>query len=219
MYIKIFLSLLISLQLFAIPLKEESKIESAIKELYEKSYQDIKINKISIYSRGSIKSFDSNYDVNIKENSSLSKKGIIYIRTEKNIKIFFDYVIDAEVSVYFTRKTIEKGAELSTLNIIKKSIPLDKFRFMPVRESDLDGSQSKNQLRENQIITLKDIESVVLVKRGEGVSVKIDDEEVSVSLNAEALKDGRLGDIITVKKSDGKNLKVKVIGQNRVEIR
>ncbi len=219
MFIKILLFLLISLQLFAIPLKEGSKIESAIKELYEKSYQDIKINKISIYSRGSIKSFDSNYDVNIKQSSNLSKKGIIYIRTESNKKIFFDYEIDAEVSVYFTKKTIEKGAELSTLNIIKKNIPLDKFRFMPVRESDLDGSQSKNQLRENQIIALKDIESVILVKRGEGVSVKIDDEEVSLSLSAEALKDGRFGDIISVKKSDGKQLKVKVIGQNRVEIR
>lgn len=219
MFIKILLSLLISLELLAIPLEEGSKIESAIKKLYEKSYQDIKINKISLYPRGSIKSFDSSYDVNIKESSSLSKKGIIYIRTEGNKKIFFDYEIDAEVSVYFTRKTIEKGAELSTLNTIKKSIPLDKFRFMPVRESDLDGSQSKNQLRENQIITLKDIESVILVKRGESVSVKIDDEEVSLSLGAEALKDGRLGDIISVKKSDGKQLKVKVIGQNRVEIR
>ncbi|MDO8453000.1 MAG: flagellar basal body P-ring formation chaperone FlgA [Sulfurimonas sp.] len=219
MFIKILLSLFISLQLFAIPLEEGTKIESAIKELYEKSYQDIKINKISIHSRGSVKSFDSSYDVNIKESSSLSKKGIIYIRTENNKKIFFDYVIDAEVSVYFTRKTIEKGAELSTLNTIKKSIPLDKFRFMPIRESDLNGSQSKNQLRENQIITLKDIESVILVKRGENVSVKIDDEEVSISLSGEALKDGRLGDIITVKKSDGKQLKVRVIGQNRVEIR
>ncbi|MFA6191885.1 MAG: flagellar basal body P-ring formation chaperone FlgA [Sulfurimonas sp.] len=219
MFIKILLSLFISLQLFAASLKEGSKIESALKEMYQKSYQDITINKISIYSRGSIKSFDNDYEVTIKESSILSKKGILYIRTQENKKIFFDYEIDAEVSVYFTRKTIEKGAELSTLNIIKKSIPLDKFRFMPVRESDLDGSQSKNQLRENQIITLKDIESVVLVKRGEGVSVKIDDEEVSVSLSAEALKDGRLGDIITVKKSDGKNLKVKVIGQNRVEIR
>ncbi len=219
MFIRILLSLIISLQLFAIPLEEGSKIESAIKELYEKSYQDIKINKISLYSRGSIKFFDSNYDVDIKESNSLSKKGIIYIRTEKNKKIFFDYVIDAEVSVYFTRKTIEKGAELSTLNTIKKSIPLDKFRFMPIRESDLSGFQSKNQLRENQIITLKDIESVVLVKRGESVSVKIDNDVMSVSLSAEALKDGRLDDIITVKKSDGKQLKVRVIGQNRVEIR
>jgi flagella basal body P-ring formation protein FlgA len=219
MFIKVLLSLFISLQLSAVPLKEGSKIESALKDMYQKSYQDITINKISIYSRGSIKSFDNDYEVNIKENSILSKKGILYIRTKENKKIFFDYAIDTEVSVYVARKTIEKGAELSTLNTIKKSIPLDKFRFMPIRESDLSGFQSKNQIRENQIITLRDIESVVLVKRGENVSVKIDSEEMSVSLSAEALKDGRLNDIITVKKSDGKQLKVRVIGQNRVVIR
>lgn len=190
----------------------------AVKALYEKSYNGIKINRISIYARGSIKPINSNFVVNIDNEKCLVKKGIVYIKTEDKKKIFFDYEIDAEVTFYVTNEVINKGVVLSTLNTQKKSMKLDKFRAMPLQTEDLSEYQSKIPLKENEMITLKNIESVILVHKDSAVNVRINDQEIAISFTAEAQKDGKLGDTIMVKKNDGKKLKARVVGKNRLEV-
>lgn len=198
---------------------DTQKMEIALKELYEKSYPEIKIKKISILPRGYVKSLDNDFVVNLKARNNLSKEGIFNVKTKDNKKIFFDYILDAEVSVHYTKGDMKKGDELSMLNTLKKTIPLEKFRAMPLQPDELGDFQIKHQMRENQIITIRDVESVVLVKKGASISVKIDDEDVALSMIAESLKDGKLNDTITVKKSDGKKFRVIVIGRNRVEMK
>jgi flagella basal body P-ring formation protein FlgA len=194
-------------------------MESALEELYEKSYPNIQINKISILPRGYIESLDNDYVVVIKAKNNLNKSGIIYVKTNDNKKIFFDYDIDAKVSIYFARSKIDKGVELSPLNTVKKTVPLDKFRDMPIQRDDLSELQSKHAIKQDTIIGEKNVETIVLVKRGSNVNVKLNDESMAISFTAESLQNGKLGDIITVKKSDGKRLKATVIGKSRVEMR
>ncbi|MFA6195125.1 MAG: flagellar basal body P-ring formation chaperone FlgA [Sulfurimonas sp.] len=217
MFIKIFFFIFISLELFSNEI-DTTKIENKIRELYEKSYDGIKINRISIYARGSIRPINSNFIVDIDNKNSLSKNGIVYIKTEDKKKIFFDYKVDAEITFYVTSQEIKKGTTLSALNTQKKSITLDKFKAMPLQAEELNDYQSKINLKENEIITLKNIESVVLVHKDSNVNVRINDQDIAISFTAEAQRDGKLGDTIMVKKSDGKKLKATVIGKNRVEV-
>jgi flagella basal body P-ring formation protein FlgA len=44
-------------------------------------------------------------------------------------------------------------------------------------------------------------------------------DNMAITFSAKALQDGKVNDIIKVQKSDGKRLKVKVIGKNRAEMR
>ena len=169
--------------------------------------------------RGYINSLDKNYIVNTMPRDALHRDGTIYVKTEDNKKIFFDYRIDAEVSVYIAKKDIDKGDRLSLLNSTKKRVPLDKFRAMPMQSSDLNVMQSKHNIKKNRIITLRDIESLTLVKRGSRVNVKLDNSGILISFSAESLQNGKLNDIITVKNAQGKRFKVKVVGTNRVEIK
>lgn len=194
------------------------KMELALRELYEKSYTGIQIHAISILPRSYIDSLDDDYILNIKT-KNLTKNGILNVKTKENKKIFFDYVIDADIFVYTTTTTIQKGAEFSALNTVQKSVPIQKFKAMPLQGEDLSAYQSKHLIKETQILTVRDVEGVLLVKKGSSVNVKIDNADVAISMSAEALKNGRLNDIITVKKSDGKKFRVTVIGKNKVEMR
>ena len=42
---------------------------------------------------------------------------------------------------------------------------------------------------------------------------------MAINFSAKALQSGKLNDIISVRKRDGKRLKVRVVGKNRAEIR
>ena len=144
--------------------------------------------------------------------------GTLYIKTPQKKKIFFDYYIDADVSVFLPRKNIKKGTELSTTNTLRKTILLDKFRAMPLQDVRRGTIQTKHHIKQNNIITLRDIEPLSIIKRDSMVNVNISSKGISITFIAKALQDGKLNDIITIQKNNGKRLKARVIGKNRVEI-
>ena len=96
---------------------------------------------------------------------------------------------------------------------------MDNFRSKPIEVLDANALQSKHHIKKNKILTARDIETLNVVKKNSYVNVSLDSLNMSISFSAKALQDGKVGDTITVQKSDLKRLKVKVIGKNRVEIR
>lgn len=195
-----------------------TKIEENIRKLYTQKYTAIKIKTITVMPRGYIESLTDTYIVKIQRDNHLSRSGTLYVKTTDNKKIFFDYQVEAEVSVYTARKKIKRENELSLANCKKKSIILDKFDAMPIQKLQQSMFQSKHQIREGTVITARDIEQLSIVKRDSIVSVILDEKNIAISFAAKALQDGRLDDTITIEKNDKKRLKAKVIGKNRVEI-
>lgn len=198
---------------------DTTKIELTLKKMYEKAYHDIKINKLYVMPRGYISSLDKNYIVKTRPRDALHRDGTIYVKTNDNKKIFFDYYIDAQVDVYVAKADIDKDDKLSLLNTTKKRVKLDKFRAMPMQEKYLNIRQSKHNIKKNRIITTRDIESLTMIKRGSRVNVKLDNNGILISFSAESLQNGKLNDIITVKNNHGKRFRVKVVGRSRVEIK
>ena len=168
--------------------------------------------------RGYIESLTDTYIVKIQRDNHLSRSGTLYVKTTDNKKIFFDYQVEAEVSVYIARKKIKRENELSLVNCKKKSIILDKFDAMPIQKLQQSMFQSKHQIREGTVITARDIEQLSIVKRDSIVSVILDEKNIAISFGAKALQDGKLDDTITIQKNNKQRLKAKVIGKNRVEI-
>lgn len=198
---------------------DTTKMELALKKMYKRMYTDIKINRIDILPRGYISSLDKEYIVKIKPYYALHRDGVMHVETSDNKKIFFDYYIDAVVSVYLANKDIDRGDKLSLLNTTKRRVALDKFRALPMQERDLNVRQSKHNIKKNRIITERDIEELTMVKRGSKVNVKLDNKGILISFSAESLQNGKLNDIITVKNNKGKRFKVRVVGKNRVELK
>jgi flagella basal body P-ring formation protein FlgA len=113
---------------------------------------------------------------------------------------------------------MKKGEKLSILNTIKKEIKFDRFRALPISAKHINTTQLKHHIKKEILLTTRDIEILNLVKKGSNINVTLNNKNITISFLAKALQNGKLNDIITVRKSDGKKIKVKVIGKNRVEI-
>nr|WP_321265677.1 flagellar basal body P-ring formation chaperone FlgA [uncultured Sulfurimonas sp.] len=198
---------------------DTSKIVSYIKKHYTNKYEHIDIKKITVEARGYIDSLPKEYTINLRSKDYLSRDGIVSITTPDNKKSFLNYDVSANVQVYFTKSKIKKDTPLSVLNTVKKSIILDKFMAKPIQNIDATALESKHHMKKNKIITVRNVETLSLVKQNSNVNVSLNSNNMSISFSAKALQDGKYGDQIVVQKDDGTRLKVRVVGKNRVEIK
>lgn len=198
---------------------DTSKIKIFIKKQYQEQYQDIKINTISVQPRGYTEKIPKEYTIKIRSRSYLRRGGIIAIISSNEKETFFNYSIDAKVTVYRARQDIKRGSELSVLNTRKKSIVLEKFRAMPLKKLKKHAFQSKHRIKKGTILTLRDITPLYLIKRGSSVNVSLDNGNLSISFSAKAAQNGCLGDTISVIKQNGKKIKVIVTAPHSAEVR
>ncbi|MEN4053216.1 MULTISPECIES: flagellar basal body P-ring formation chaperone FlgA [Sulfurimonas] len=195
------------------------KIKNSLIEYYQEKYKDIKIEKVDLLPSKYMTHLPKEYKVGFSRNAYLSRKGVLYIKTPDNKKIFFNYNMYARLNVYETKKKIEKGEELSELNCKKKSIILEKFRAMPLMDLPRARYEAKHRLKKFSLLTQRDVVGLFLIKRGSHVNVYLQDEGVYITFGAKALQSGRYGDTITVVNQNKKKIHVRVIGKNRAEVR
>jgi len=198
---------------------DTSKIASFIQKQYGEQYKEIEIESVTVHSRGYIEAIPKEYTIKIQSKNYLHRKGIVAIKSFDGKDTFFDYNINARVSVYRARKAIKRGVELSVLNTRKKSIVLEKFKAMPIGELKEHTFQSKYSIKKGTILTIRDISPLYLIRRGSSVNVSFDHSNLSISFSAKAAQNGCLGDTISIIKNDGKKIKVIVIAPHRAEVR
>ena len=194
------------------------KLQHKVSTYYKQKYQEINIKNIIVTPRSYIPSLPKNYEIVFASKSHLFNKGTFYIRTLQKKKLFFDYLISATLNVLVSKIKIRRNEELSYFNTKKKNMTLSKFRALPLQKIDKSSLESKRQMKAGTIITQRDIKALSLVKRGQRVSVTLNNRGIAISFSAKAQKNGQINDIITILKSDGKKLKARVTGKNRVEI-
>jgi len=195
------------------------KLKLYLQNQYHKKYQNILIKKIDIHPRSFLTTLPKQYSIVLNKKAYLNREGIIYIKTLDHKKIFFNYTIDATVSVIKSRTEIKRGDELSKLNTKKESIILDKFRAMPLQEVQRSTLQAKTKIKIDKVLTKRDVIGLNLVRRGSNVNISIIDQNMAVSFTAKAHQNGRYGQTITVVNKNGSKIKVIVTGKNRAEIR
>jgi flagella basal body P-ring formation protein FlgA len=196
-----------------------SKIKNEIKKLYKNRYATIDIKNISVIPRGYIHALPKEYQVNFSSRSYLSNHGTLYIKTPQRKKIFFNYSIDADITIIIAKKNIQKTTQLSPINTTKKTILLDRFRAIPLQNTQNKKIEAKHRIKRDSIITTRDIKTLDIVKKDSNVNVTLSQGEISITFSAKALQDGKLNDINTIQKRNRKRLKARVVGKNRVEIR
>jgi len=197
---------------------ETSFIKNALRNYYKKNYSSITIDSIEVNPRTYMEQLPKEYSFGIQKDSFLQNSGYCYIVTPEKKKIFFRYLVSAHILAYHARQTLLRGEALGKINLVKKSIMLSKFRAKPLEELPKDGLEAKHRVKKGTLITLRDTATLVLVKRGERVHVTLRNSGIAISFEAEAITDGRLGESVTIQKSDNKRLIGRVVGKNQVEI-
>ncbi len=195
-----------------------SKIALSVKKNFMSHYKEIKFIAITIHPRTYLLELPKYYEVQLPKNAYLKNRGVLFIKTEDNKKIFFNFAVKATLPVIVATKQLKRGDELSRLNCKKKSIMLDKFHSMPLQKMPIQKYEARHRIKKETVLTLYDVLGLELVKRGEYVNVSTQDGRISISFAAKANQNGRLGDTIQVINMHKKRIKAVVIGKNRAEI-
>jgi len=195
-----------------------SKIKKYITGYYKQKYPHIIIKNVEVRSRGYLKNLPKEYTCKMQSRSYLRNSGIMYIKSSSHKQIFFNYHVEATLYIYVTKDTIQRGEELSNLNIQKKKIVLEKFNAEPLLEMKKATLQSKYRIKEGKLLTSRNITKLYLIKRGSNVNLSLDSANMFISFSAKAMQNGCYGDTIIVMKSNGKRLRAKVVAKHRAEI-
>lgn len=198
---------------------DTTKIEEFLRQHYIEKYKTINIQNIFVNPRGYIESLPKNYHIEIRDKSYLSRNGIINIKDQNNKKIFLNYSIEATIKVLNTKDKIDRGEKISLFNTNYKTIKLDKFKATPITKFKKDTYQTSRHINKDKTLTIRDIETLNLIHKNSQVSVGLYNGGIYITFIAKALQNGKLGDIITIQKSDLKRLKARVVGKNKVEIK
>jgi len=198
---------------------DTSKIELFLKQHYQEKYTNISFKSITVEPRSYMQKLPQEYTFSIRPRNHLSKKGILSIEDNFHKKYFFNYTIEAEIIALVANKSINREEELSRKNTKLKKITLTKFRALPLQKVYLSTYEAKHKIKQNTLLTQRDVNTLSLVKKDTLVSVWLNSAGISISFAAKASQSGKLNDIISVQKSDGKRLKVKVIGKQKVQMK
>lgn len=188
-------------------------------DYYTQKYASIDISNIVIMPRGYVEKLPKDYNIKMRSTNYLKNKNTFNIKTLDNKKIFFDYIIDAKLPVLRAKQDIKKGTELSILNTQIQIIPFERFKKLPLQEINSGIFQSKFNIQQNMVITLRDVEPVSLVRRGDYVNVTLNNSNLAITFMAKALQDGKLNDIITVQQNNGKKTQVIVKAKGKVIVK
>jgi len=198
---------------------DTSKIETFLTKHYKSKYEKIKINKVFVKPRSFMDSLPSKYTLDIRTRNHLSNEGILSIEDNLNKKYFFNYKIDANVEVLTSTKKILRGEEITQRNSELKSIKLQKFRSIPLQNLYTSEFQAKYHIDKGEFISRRDVKKLDLVREDTQVTVLLNNAGIVISFVATALQSGKLNDIITIQKRDGRKLKARVVAKQRVEIK
>ena len=193
------------------------RLEDEVAAYYRAHYPSIAINAVHITPRVYTPELPEPYTVTIADTSYKSARGTFYVTTPEGAKLFFDYTLDAEVAVFTARRDLKRDTPLNAMTAQSASVPLDTLNARPL--DDLSGKyRLKRHVKGGEVIMRRHVEIAPLVLRDTHVSVTLKTGNVLIQFRAIALQDGALHDIISIQKPDGKRLKARVVGENKVEI-
>lgn len=193
-------------------------LEKQLKEFFQHYYPTIEIQEAHIIPHGSNEILPKEIHAVFDNNSYKTNKGTFYVMDDRGVRHYFDFTLDATLSALYTAQKVTRKEILSSQNTVLKPLPFTIFRGKPIDSIPDTPYRFRASLQENIPILDRHIEPIPMVLRGAKVSVIIQNGAVIVEFIATAIQEGKLYDIITVEKGDGKRSRAKIIGENKVEL-
>ena len=193
-------------------------LKTQLSQMLQERYPSIQIENITITPRGYLSSLNKEVRGVFDDHFYQRSTGTFYILNPQGLRHYLDYSVYATISVLHTTQKITRRERLSGFNTLLKPIPFTSFKDKPLTTLPDQPSRYRSNLKQGQLLTLRNIETIPFVLKNEKVVVEVRSDGVMVEFGATATQEGSLYDIITIQKSDGKRAKAKVIGENRVEL-
>ncbi|GHS89701.1 hypothetical protein FACS189487_10450 [Campylobacterota bacterium] len=161
-------------------------------------------------------------DIEISANNLKRKSGTFAVwfgRGEHKLKkLYFNYEMDASLSVIKAAKTIERGAIISTSNTIEISADFDKINAKPIDKALFGKIAAKSRIKSGGIITESMISVLPDVPRNTRITVELVKNGIRISFLAVTQKNADIGDIVEVKDKDKKVFRARIINKDLARI-
>ena len=194
-----------------------SDIEASIVKYYKTHYPTITIKSLIVQPRTFLTQLPAYVTLKFQKHAYLKNYGVVALITEDRKELFLNYTVNATVQVYKTKKKIQRAEEISPINVKPSAISLQKLLDSPLTDIT-HHYQAKYNLKEDTIITMRDVVPLVVVKHGDIVNASLQNGNVEIIFSATAKQNGTISDIITIETEQGKKLKAQVLGRGRVKV-
>lgn len=195
---------------------DTSKLQSQIAKYYQEAYPEMVIESVLITPVVWIDRLEQEYKIEFDKKSLLQNKGIFSIEDRQKRKLYFNYLIKANISLFYAKDTIKKASPLSLANCFKKTIVFERLKATPV--NNLLEKQAKHHISKDDFITSKNTQELDVVRKGEQIVMALSKDDISLTAEVVALEDGGVNDIIKVQNSQKKIFKVKIIAKGMVAL-
>jgi flagella basal body P-ring formation protein FlgA len=195
-----------------------AQLQEQISTYFLTNYPTMTIHSIQIIAHGYIDSLPNTPHVVLDKDSYAKNKGTFYVVDGNGIRHYFEYLVDASLTVLHSTQKTSRKEPLSSTNTALKSIAFTSFRGKPLASIPEKSYRFCSTLQANTPITDHQIEASPIILRNAKVSVQVRNDSVIVEFIATAMQEGALYDIITIEKADKKRVRAKIIGDNTVEL-
>lgn len=203
---------------------KKEKISDALMDKFLKKYPCLNIENIDIETNSPLPYDFQSYKlikVDIKNNYLRKRVGsfrAIFKTFDSEKKIYLKYNIKATVDVFKAKHKLYNDKILHSSDYEKISIQLDKLPSKVITCKMPLNLMSKNYVRANSILTLNKFEHKRDVLRGTKIRTYIKDGMLVIEIEAIALKDANIGEIIKLKTDNGKIFNAKLISKYKAII-
>ncbi len=193
-------------------------IKGQLAGMLRERYPSIRIDDIIITPRGYLASLPSSARGVFNERYYLENAGTFYVLDTEGLRHYLDYRVVGSLGVLHTTQKVTRNEILSGANTIRKTVPFQSFRDIPLTAFPDHPLRYRSTIRPGTLLTQRNIEEMPLVLKNDTVVAVMRNGTVELEMIVTATQEGSLYDIITIQKRDGKRSKAKVIGEKRVEL-
>ena len=162
-------------------------------------------------------------EVFLPPNTTLSGRTTVGVQCQEpeRWRIYIPVEVRHMVAVVVARNPVYRGETVERSDLGQESRDTSGLRGGHFTEvADVAGQQAQRRLRPGRVITERDVAPPVVVKRGSRVTISAGSGGFAVSMEGEALSDGRRGEVIPVRNlSSEREIEAEVVGPGRVKVR
>jgi len=137
--------------------------------------------------------------------------------TESSVYVPFKVLVKR--TLYMAKRDIGKGEAIHLIDLAVKETYLNgSGGAYPETVEAVLNKTAKKEIHAGEVITKQLLEDQMAVRKGETVSMTVENENLLVQAKGVALEKGRIGDLVRVKSASGKEVTGKVSGDDSVVV-
>jgi len=195
--------------------------EAEIKDFIKQIYADSEIQIVFAQLPPVLKNSVSLRNISFAKVPDPTGDGVCLVGIEgKNgaeSSVYVPFKVLVKRTLYMAKRDIAKGEAIHLIDLAAKETYLNgSGGVYPENVEAVLNKTAKKEIHAGEVITKQHLEDQVAVQKGETVSMTVENESLLVQAKGVALERGRIGDLVRVKSSSGKEVIGKVSGNDSV---